>query len=270
MKRSLRLGIVFLLSVTSGRSADAQLLESGRLLATRGVTEVEGAGGGGLVPWALISGYGTKDALGANVNNSFAYFSDVSLNSSGVSVGLYDRVELSYAHEWFDTGQAGARLGVGRGYTIEEDIIGVKVRLVGDAVYDQDKWLPQVAAGAQFKSNDAHAVLRAVGAKSPRGVDFYLAATKLFLAQSLLASATVPMTKANQFGLLGFGGDRGAGYKPEFEGSIAYLFTRRVAAGIELRSKPDNLHFAREGPAFDVFSAYFINKIYLQHWPMST
>lgn len=28
--------------------------ESGKLLATAGVTELEGAGGGGLVPWVLI------------------------------------------------------------------------------------------------------------------------------------------------------------------------------------------------------------------------
>ena len=30
-----------------------------RLLATSGVTQLEGSAGGGLVPWALVSGYGT-------------------------------------------------------------------------------------------------------------------------------------------------------------------------------------------------------------------
>ena len=95
---------------------------------------------------------------------------------------------------------AGARLGIGRGFTVNEDVAGLKIRLAGDAVYDQDSWLPQVAVGAQFKSNDAHAVLRAIGAKSAQGVDVYLAATKLFLAQSVLVNATVRLTKANQFG----------------------------------------------------------------------
>lgn len=33
----------------------------GRLLLTGGVSTIEGAGGGGLVPWALIGGYGTRD-----------------------------------------------------------------------------------------------------------------------------------------------------------------------------------------------------------------
>ena len=259
-KRSLRAGLLFLLLLVPGGRAGAQLLESGRLLATSGVTQIEGSGGGGLVPWALISGYGTNDAVGANVHDTFAYFSDFTLDSAGTSVGLYDRVELSYAHEWLDTRQAGARLGIGRGFTINEDVAGAKVRLVGDAVYDQDSLLPQIAAGVQLKSNDAHAVLHAIGAKSSRGADFYVAATKLFLAQSVLVNATVRLTKANQFGLLGFGGDRAAGYQPEFEGSLAYLFTRQLAVGAELRTKPNNLHFAHEGPAFDLFAAYFVNK----------
>ena len=31
----------------------------GKLLLTGGVTQIEGAGGGGLTPWALIGGYGS-------------------------------------------------------------------------------------------------------------------------------------------------------------------------------------------------------------------
>jgi hypothetical protein len=254
------LAVVFSLLAVWLPRAQAQMPESGRLLATAGVSQFEGAGGGGLVPWALITGYGTRDAIGANVHDTFAYLSDFTLESAGVSVGLYDRVELSYAHEWFDTRHAGARLGIGRGFTFNEDVAGAKLRLIGDAVYDQDSWLPQIAAGLQFKSNDAHAVLDAVGARSSQGVDFYLAATKLFLAQSLLVDATVRLTKANQFGILGFGGDRNDGYQPEFEGSLAYLATRKLAIGAELRTKPDNLRFAHEGPAFDAFAAYFIDK----------
>ncbi len=252
--------VVATLALGLSAAAHAQSLESGRLLATSGVTQVEGAGGGGLVPWALITGYGTNDAVGANIHNTAIALPAFTLESAGAAVGLYDRVELSYAHIWFDTRQAGARLGIGRGFTINEDVVGAKLRLLGDAVYDQDSWLPQVAAGLQFKSNDAHAVLDAIGARGARGVDVYLAATKLFLAQSLLADVTVRMTKANQLGLLGFGGNADAGYSPEFEGSLAYLLTRRIALGAELRTKPDNLRFAREGLAYDLFGAYFITK----------
>lgn len=232
----------------------------GRLLATSGVSQIEGAGGGGLVPWALITGYGTRDQIGVNVHDSFVHLGDFDLNTAGVAVGIHDRVELSYAHEWFYTGAASGRLGLGRGYQLHLDIVGVKLRLLGRVVYDQDSWVPEISVGTQFKSADRHALLRAIGAQSTDGVDFYVAATKLFLAQSVLVSATVRATKANQFGLLGFGGDRNGGYRPEFEGSAALLLTRKLAFGAELRTKPDNLSFAREGTAYDVFGAYFVNK----------
>ena len=198
--------------------------------------------------------------LGGTVHGTTIRLSDVGLGSAGVNIGLYDRVELSYAHDWFDTRGAGARLGLGSGYQFALDVAGLKVRLFGDAVYEQDSWLPQVSAGLQLKSADRHAVLRAIGARSTDGVDVYVAATKLFLAQSLLVNATVRGTQANQFGLLGFGGDRVQGYRPQFEGSAALLLPHDLALGAEVRTKPDNLGFAHEGTAFDVFLAFFLNK----------
>lgn len=251
-------GVVLAAVLLVGAPARAQ--DGGRLLATSGVTQIEGSGGGGLVPWALITGYGTRDSVGANAHYTLAYLPDFTLNSAGASVGLFDRVELSYDHLWFDTRQAGARLGLGAGYQFNLDVAGIKVRLLGNAVYDQDSWLPEVSVGAQFKAAGSHDVLRAIGARSPDGVDFYAAATKLFLAQSVLVNATLRATKANQFGLLGFGGDRNQGYSLQFEGSAALLLTRKLAIGAEVRTKPDNLRFAHEGPAFDAFAAYFLNK----------
>ncbi len=241
-----------------GGAARAQ--DSSRLLATSGVSEVEGAGGGGLATWALITGYGSRDAIGANMHGTFVGLSDFGLGSVGASVGLYDRLELSYARDWFDTSAAGGRLGLGRGYQFNLDVAGAKLRLLGNAVYDQDTWLPEISVGTQFKATDSHAVLKAIGAGSPDGVDFYVAATKLFLAQSLLVNATVRATKANQFGILGFGGDRDDGYSAEFEGSAALLLTRRLAIGAEFRTRPDNLAFAHEGDAYDLFGAFFLNK----------
>ncbi len=249
---------VLLGALFGGTPARAQ--DSGRLLATSGVTEIEGSGGGGLTPWALITGYGTRDAVGANAHYTYTYLPDYMLHSAGASVGLFDRVELSYDHVWFDTGATGAKLGLGAGYQFNLDVAGIKVRLLGNAVYDQDTWLPQIAVGAQFKAANSHAVLRAIGALAPDGVDFYASATKLFLARSLLVNATLRATKANQFGLLGFGGDLDQGYSLQFEGSVALLLTRKLAIGAEFRTKPNNLSFAHEGPAFDAFASYFLNK----------
>jgi hypothetical protein len=238
----------------------ADLLDSGKLLATGGVSEIEGAGGGGLVPWALITGYGTQDAIGANVHYTYVDLPNYTLQSAGVAVGLFDRVEFSYAREAFDTGSTGGKLGLGNGFTFDLDVVGAKVKLLGDAVYDQDSWLPQIAAGAQYKANDRGAVIRAIGGRDSDGVDFYLAATKLFLAQSLLLNGTIRETRANQFGILGFGGDKNNGYTTQFEGSAALLLSRQFAVGAEYRTKPDNLGFAAEDNAFDVFAAYFLNK----------
>ncbi len=259
MRRLVRVMAVSVPMLAAGSGA-AWSQDSGRLLATAGVVQIDGAGGGGLAAWAPITGYGTRDQVGADVHDTFVYLPDFELNSVGGAVGLFDRVELSYTHDWLYTGAAGARLGLGRGYQFQLDTAGLKLRLLGDIVYDQQWWLPEISAGALFQAAGEHAVLRAIGARSPDGVDPYLAATKLFLAQSLLVDVTLRATKANQFGILGFGGDRSNGYHPEVEGSAALLLTRRLAVGAEFRMKPDNLGFAHEGPAEDVFLSYFLSK----------
>jgi len=236
------------------------MFDSGKLLATGGVTNVEGAGGGGLATWALITGYGTDNGVGVDAHYTYVGLSDYNLQTVGVAIGVMDRVELSYAWSAFDTQQTGAALGLGKGFTFHQNIAGLKVKLFGDAIYDQDAWWPQISAGAQYKATDRSAVIAFVGGKSHDGVDVYLTGTKLFLAQSLLVDITLRETKANQLGFLGFGGDKSNGYSTQFEGSAAYLFRRNLALGAEFRTKPDNLSIAKEDAAFDVFAAYFLNK----------
>ncbi|MGN2252813.1 DUF3034 family protein [Frateuria sp. GZRe12] len=228
----------------------------GKLLLTGGVSQVEGAAGGGLTPWAVIGGYGTRDQIGANAFYTRVSLPDYHLDDAGVMVGLYNRMELSYAQQRFNTEEVGAALGLGRGFTFRQDVYGVKVRLFGDAVLEQDSWLPQVAIGAQYKKNNQDAIVKFVGAKRSQGTDYYISATKLFLAQSLLVDATVRFTKANQIGILGFGGDRQDKYRAELETSVAYLLGRQWAIGAEYRAKPDNLGIAKEDDWYDAFVAW--------------
>ena len=68
-------------------------------------------------------------------------------------------------------------------------------------------------------------------------------------------NGTLRYTDANQIGILGFGGDQGSG-SLEFEGSAAYLLTRKLAFGAEFRSKPDQLSIADEDLWWDVFVAW--------------
>ena len=81
---------VLLLAATTAAPEVASAQDSGRLLATSGVVQIEGAGGGGLVPWALITGYGTRDQVGGDVHYTVVPVTDFTLNSAGVAVGFYD------------------------------------------------------------------------------------------------------------------------------------------------------------------------------------
>lgn len=243
------------LSSTLVAAADAPTT-SNRLLLTGGVSQLEGSAGGGLTPWAVIAGYGTRDEIGATAFATRVNVQDYHLNDVGAAVGFYDRVELSVAQQRFNTEDVGAALGLGRGFTFKQTVVGVKVRLFGDAVLDQDSWLPQVSIGAQYKKNNQDPIVKFVGAKRSQGTDYYINATKLILSQSVLLNATVRFTKANQIGILGFGGDKRDRYQPMFEGSVAYLLNRNVAVGAEYRQKPNNLGIAKEDDWYDVFVAW--------------
>lgn len=235
--------------------------DMGKLLATGGVSQVEGAGGGGLTPWALISGYGTRDSYGANAHITHVSTQDHSLDSIGVAVGIADRYEASLATQTF-RGTGGALDGL----RIKQDILGLKLRVAGDAVVDQDSWMPQIAIGLMAKRNKGVRGLGGVtsvkqlGARHESGIDYYVSATKILLDQSLLLNATLRATKANQMGLLGFGGDLGDRYEPMLEASAAYLVNRHLAVGVEYRMKPRNLGVDREKDYYDAFIAWFPNK----------
>ena len=229
---------------------------SGKLLLTGGVSQLEGSAGGGLTPWAVIGGYGTDDEIGANAFYTRVNTGSYHLDDAGIMIGFYNRVELSFAQQRFNTEQVGGLLGLGDGFTFKQNIIGVKVRLAGDLVVDSDSAMPQISVGVQHKKNNQAGVLAFIGAKNDSGTDFYVTATKLFLADGLLLNGTVRFTKANQIGILGFGGDENDSYKPQLEVSAAYLLSQKWVVGLEYRMKPDNLGIATEDNWFDAFVAY--------------
>lgn len=228
-----------------------QAMAGGKILATPGVAQVEGAGGGGLVPWAQLAGYATEDEVSASAFCTLAELDDFRLQVCGAQLNLHDRVEFSYAEQQFDVEPLSL--------TLKQRIFGTKFRLFGDLIYSP--W-PQLAFGVQHKFLKTDNTAMALGAEDDQGTDIYLAASKLHLGAlfgyNLLWNLTMRHTQANEMGLLGFGGPEK--HKPVYaEASAAILFNKHLAVGMEYRQKPDNLGLD-EHDWQSLFMAWFPNK----------
>ncbi len=230
------------------------MANGGKLLATAGLLQLEGSGGGGLVPWATLSGYDTRDEWSLSAFGSSVNVDDFALSAWGVSASIYDRVEFSMARQTFHLTRFGGE--------IRQNVVGVKARLWGDVIYGSS---PQIAIGMQHKAlldKDIASALGADGADT--GKDVYLAATKVHLGAAwgynVVWSLALRGTRANQLGLLGFGGDAKDRYSAVFEGSLGVLLSRSWVLGMEYRQKPDNLTVAREDHWRDIFVSYIPSK----------
>ena len=259
--RALSIGLLVAASAQAQQAPAPLAPGDGKLLLTGGVSSIDGAAGGGLTPWAVIGSYATDGEFGATAFVTRLKTQDYGLTAYGAALGFKDRVELSIAQQRFDAGVVVPEV------VLKLDIVGVKVKVAGDAVLDADTWMPQVAVGAEFKRLNPGAavggVLDSVAARRD-GVDLYASATKLFLAQGILLNGTLRATKANQNGLLGFGSAASSGYRLKPELSVAWLVRKNLAIGAEYRWKPDQLAFAgaafREQAWKDVFVAWAPNK----------
>ena len=197
--------------------------------------------------------------IGATAFATDAQTQDFHLRSGGASIALYDRFEVSVARQRFDASS------VLPGLTLGQDIVGFKLRLAGDAVFAPDHWLPQLAAGAQYKHTlDYDQVPLTLGAAHGADVEYYVAATKVYFdaidGRNLIVDVTLRRSRANQFGLLGFGGD-GGGYHTLPEGSAAVWVTDAVLLGCEYRDKRGDLSRLPEDSAQDAFVAWAPLKI---------
>lgn len=249
--------------------ATAAHAEGGKLLLTGGVSSIDGAAGGGLTPWAVTASYATEGEVGGTAFLTAASTQDYRLSDAGVALGWHDRLEVSLARQDFDLGANLAPLGLA-GLHLRQDIVGVKLRLAGDAVLDADSAWPQIALGLQHKRSHAGGLgptlFGPLGARAS-GTDLYVSATKLLLAPGVLLNATLRATRANQNGLLGFGSAQDRRYHWMPEVSIAKLLRRDLAVGLEVRAKPNNLEHSvlgegalREDAWWDAFVAWAPNK----------
>ncbi|WP_240488152.1 MULTISPECIES: DUF3034 family protein [unclassified Halomonas] len=223
-----------------------------RIVGTGGVSAIEGAAGGGLSPWAVLTSTASEQEIGVTAATTRAWVDDYRLTVTSASVNIYDRVEVSVARQTLDLETLGGELG--------QDIYGAKLRLFGDVLYyPWGIW----SAGVQHKRLVDGTVPTALGADETRGTDVYLSASKLLFSavagRNVLLNATLRNTDANQGGLLGFGGDQG-NRSWMAEGSVGVFITPRWIVGAEYRQKPDNLSVATEDDWQSLYSAYFFNK----------
>lgn len=237
-------------SVLCSTSANAQ--PDGRLRGTGGVSSISGAGGGGLTPWATLTSYATRDARGGSVFASHVSVDDHTLDVAGAAINLHDRIELSYARQKIRTKASDA--------TISQDSTGLKLRLAGDVLYGR---APQVVLGVEHNALRDPAAALAAGARATKGTDLYVSAARAWIAgpaaRTTLLNVSVRHSRANQFGLLGYGGDDQGG-KVHLEAAVAMFLSRGWAVGAEYRQKPDNLSAQTENDAFDVFVSWFPDK----------
>ncbi|WP_262368478.1 DUF3034 family protein [Marinomonas sp. IMCC 4694] len=246
---------VGLFSVTSVLAAE------GKIVATAGLSQLEGSGGGGLVPWATLAGYDSRDEIAASAFMTDVNVTDYRLSSMGVAVGFYDKVELSFAQQTFAL-PASLITGLGlNSAEIKQNIVGIKLRLYGDAVYSA---YPQISVGLQHKQLDKATIATYLGAKDSEGTDVYLAATKVHLGAlggyNLVWNVTARATKANEMGLLGYGGPDNKHYQVMMESSVGVLLSPHWVIGMEYRQKPNNLSSVEEEDWSDVFVSYLPNK----------
>ena len=239
----------WLLAMSTLLASSIAVAGTGKLVLTGGITSIEGTAGGGISPWATIGTQATEKEWGASASSSFTQTDDYRLNTFGVAAAWNDRVELSLGQQRLDTGITGDRL-MQPGLVLQQNIIGAKVRVLGDAILDSDTWVPQVSVGVLHKRLDAGGLeptLQTLGARTT-GTDYFVSATKLFLAPGILVNTTLRASNANQNGLLGFGGRLGGDdtrHQLLPEVSVAKLLRSNLAVGIEYRAMPNNL--ARAG-----------------------
>lgn len=260
----------------SSSEINAELFNTGKVLATGGVSMIDGAGGGGITPWATITGYGTKDGINGDVHYTYANLPNYALNSGGVAVGFWDRFELSYTKQVLTTGSTFNTVGLATttlggliddgafglvgdlndslslglpsnegieafNTTIKMDVYGAKVRLFGDAIYNSDNLIPQVAVGAFYKDNENDALLETLKANKTKDWEAYISATKIFFPINTLVNVTARYTSANQTGLTGFGNEEGNEKEVRAEVSLAYLLRKDTVIGLEWAQHGDNV-----------------------------
>ena len=262
----------------------AVFLGTGVLLAGESTTQeppplplhtIEGVGGRVLTPSAKLTNPPAEGDLVRKPPGSLpcAMIGHEDLQVLAISETI-GRLELSYALNRFslDDFDRDVRNTLGVDLTDNEIYLhhlNARVNLLRENACGLD-WMPAITAGAHYKYNhDIDKINRDLGHalelfdyERNEGFDFTLTGTKTITAlpRPVIVSLGARLSKAAQFGLLGFSDD----HLLTFEGNIGTLITDRIVLGAEYRQKGEALAeigdlVQDEDSWWDVHAAYILN-----------
>lgn len=228
---------------------------------------IEGEGGGGIVPWAYTINPAKDGSIGRPALGVWTWISNgYTINFWTAGMSLTDRIEVGFAWQNLDIttlrsdlkDDSGRALGASNALDASEDNLQMITAHAKLLLLKESEYIPAVAASVEYKKalnvddldrNLTRDLRDVLGASAPRlletmgveddtGVDFNLMATKLWNPGiSILTAVNLRYTKANQLGFLGFADD----WSLHPEVTLAILPEPNVAIGLEYRHKPDEL-----------------------------
>ncbi|MBI5894158.1 MAG: DUF3034 family protein [Deltaproteobacteria bacterium] len=228
---------------------------------------IEGEGGGGIVPWAYLINAPKDGAIGKPSLGAWTWISNgYTINFWTLGWSPMDRLELGFAWQNLDIttlrddlkGDSQIALGAGTALNTGEDNLQMITAHAKFLVLKESASLPAIAVSVEYKqalsideldenlTRGARSVLGAtkpkvltwMGVDDDKGFDINLMATKLWNPGiPVLTAVNLRYTQANQLGFLGFSDN----WSLQPEVTLAILPEANVAVGIEYRRKPDEL-----------------------------
>ena len=256
-------------------------------LANIPLLNIEGEGGGAIVPWAYVSNASKDGGVGMPAASIWTWVSDsYTINFWPVAVSIGDRLELGFAYQNLDistlksdlrsdssaaltaANRLDAKLDNLQMITAHakfqflketESLPAMAISVSYKKALDIDELDDNLTASARKTAAGLPKVLKWMGVDDDSGFEVNLMATKLWKTKiPLLTSVNLRYTQANQLGFLGFSDDWSL--NPEF--TLAILPEPNVAVGVEYRHKPNKLRSlnqyldANAGATFSALNDY--------------
>ena len=219
-----------------------------------------GAGDGNLSPWSLLSTPVNLDSAVLNARYANVSTSDYALASADMAVSFANRFEFVLSNR-----DLRGTLASFSPLRLQQNVVGLKLKMLSDQRLEQSPWLPQISAGLMLRRDSGAGNTFGLLSTKPyelrdaRSIDFSLSASKSF-GQRLFLNSTLRAGRTSQFDTPGLGAYLNDRYQTSFDASAAFLVKRSLVVGAEYRSKPNALGVDNEKAYQDIFVSYFPTK----------